>query len=93
VVRPTVLCKIVGVYQIAVHNRITGKESKSQVAIMQNIFYSKKISKIFDLKGSLRGRFAAQIQRSKGDSITDAQADKPTRPRKSESNEKLADDA
>lgn len=34
-----------------------------QVAVMQNIFYNRKISKIFDLKGSLRGRFAAlQLQ-------------------------------
>lgn len=56
---PTVLCKIVGVYQIGVHNRITGKRTMEQVAVMQNIFYNKKITKIFDLKGSLRGRFAA----------------------------------
>jgi hypothetical protein len=30
-----------------------------QVAVMQNMFYKKKISMIFDLKGSLRGRYAA----------------------------------
>jgi 1-phosphatidylinositol-3-phosphate 5-kinase len=58
--RPTALCKIVGVYQIGVHNKITGKRSMEQVAVMQNIFYKRRISKIFDLKGSLRGRFAAQ---------------------------------
>lgn len=57
---PTVLCKIVGVYQIGVHNKITGKRSMEQVAVMQNIFYKRRITKIFDLKGSLRGRFAAQ---------------------------------
>jgi hypothetical protein len=34
---------------------------------LQNIFYNKKITKIFDLKGSLRGRFAAQIQQSAKD--------------------------
>eukprot|EP00536_Pseudo-nitzschia_multiseries_P017405 jgi/Psemu1/248128/estExt_Genewise1.C_15360004 len=55
---PTVLCKIVGVYQIGYHNRVTGKRSMEQVAVMQNIFYNKKISKTFDLKGSLRGRSA-----------------------------------
>lgn len=38
-----------------------------QVAVMQNIFYNKKITKIFDLKGSLRGRFAAHAQNSKDD--------------------------
>lgn len=31
-----------------------------QVAVMQNIFYKRRITKIFDLKGSLRGRFASQ---------------------------------
>ena len=31
-----------------------------QVAVMQNIFYGRNISKIFDLKGSLRGRFTRQ---------------------------------
>lgn len=36
-----------------------------QVAVMQNIFYNRKITKIFDLKGSLRGRFAAHVQSSK----------------------------
>lgn len=38
-----------------------------QVAVMQNIFYQRKITKIFDLKGSLRGRFTAQ----KADDTTD----------------------
>jgi 1-phosphatidylinositol-3-phosphate 5-kinase len=32
---PTCLCKIVGVYQIGYHNRVTGKRSMEQVAIMQ----------------------------------------------------------
>jgi len=67
---PTVLCKIVGVYQIGYHNRVTGKRSMEQVAVMQNIFYNKKITKTFDLKGSLRGRFAAQIKSSYEDHDT-----------------------
>ena len=33
--RPTVLCKIVGVYQIGYHNRETGKRTMEQVAVMQ----------------------------------------------------------
>ena len=68
---PTVLCKIVGVYQIGYHNRLTGKRSMEQVAVMQNIFYHKNISRTFDLKGSLRGRFAAHIQRAKDESSVD----------------------
>jgi len=70
---PTVLCKIVGVYQIGVHNRVMGKRSMEQVAVMQNIFYNRKITKIFDLKGSLRGRFAANIQSNKDQDSSQAQ--------------------
>ena len=54
------LCKIVGVYQLGYHNRVTGKRTMEQVAVMQNIFYGRNITKIFDLKGSLRGRFTRQ---------------------------------
>jgi 1-phosphatidylinositol-3-phosphate 5-kinase len=68
--RPTVLCKIVGVYQIGVHNKVTGKRSMEQVAVMQNIFYKRRITKIFDLKGSLRGRFAAQKDEVSAESPT-----------------------
>jgi 1-phosphatidylinositol-3-phosphate 5-kinase len=63
---PTVLCKIVGVYQIGYHNRETGKRSMEQVAVMQNIFYGRRISKTFDLKGSLRGRFARHLHGGSG---------------------------
>lgn len=65
---PTVLCKIVGVYQIGIHNRLTGKRTMEQVAVMQNIFYNRKITRVFDLKGSLRGRFASHMQGNKEDS-------------------------
>ncbi|GMI55924.1 hypothetical protein ScalyP_jg1490 [Parmales sp. scaly parma] len=57
---PTVLCKVVGVYQVGYHNRVTGKKDMVQVAVMQNIFYGRKISKIFDLKGSTRGRYVGR---------------------------------
>ncbi len=39
-----------------------------QVAVMQNIFFGRKISKIFDLKGSLRGRFTRQLEKEKSSS-------------------------
>lgn len=35
---PTILCKIVGVYQIGYHNRATGKRTMEQVAVMQVTF-------------------------------------------------------
>ncbi|CAM9117073.1 unnamed protein product, partial [Discosporangium mesarthrocarpum] len=53
---PTVLCRIVGVYQIGYHNRVSGKKT-DQVVVMQNIFYGRNISLIFDLKGSSRSRY------------------------------------
>jgi 1-phosphatidylinositol-3-phosphate 5-kinase len=46
-----------------------------QVAVMQNIFYGKKISKVFDLKGSLRGRFARHLQ---GYKDSEAESDRKT---------------
>jgi hypothetical protein len=65
-----VLCKIVGVYQIGIQDKVLGKRSMEQVAVMQNIFYNRKITRIFDLKGSLRGRFAAHMRGTK-DETTD----------------------
>jgi hypothetical protein len=53
---PTVLCKILGVYQIGYHNRVTGRRSMEQIVVMPNIFYGRNVSYTFDLKGSLRGR-------------------------------------
>jgi hypothetical protein len=66
-----VLCKIVGVYQIGIQDKVLGKRSMEQVAVMQNIFYNRKITRIFDLKGSLRGRFAAHMRTSKDDATTE----------------------
>jgi hypothetical protein len=36
---PTTLCKILGVYQIGYHNRITGKKVMEQVVVMENLFF------------------------------------------------------
>lgn len=83
-VRPTVLCKIVGVYQIGVHNKVTGKRSMEQVAVMQNIFYKRRITRIFDLKGSLRGRYAAHKE--------EVSPDTPSRNKKRSNASKRTDD-
>ena len=42
-----------------------------QVAVMQNIFYNKKITRVFDLKGSLRGRFTTRVENAKDESQSD----------------------
>lgn len=45
-------------YQLAFKNNVTGKSLKQDVLVMENLFYDRKISRIFDLKGSLRSRYA-----------------------------------
>jgi len=53
----SVLVKIMGVYQIGYHNRTNGKRYMEQAVVMQNLFHERKITKIFDLKGSTRSRY------------------------------------
>ncbi|WVQ85092.1 hypothetical protein IAT38_007256 [Cryptococcus sp. DSM 104549] len=54
--RPTVLAKIYGFFKIGYHNAITGKYMKMNVLIMENLFYERRFTKIYDLKGSTRNR-------------------------------------
>jgi 1-phosphatidylinositol-3-phosphate 5-kinase len=53
---PTILGKIFGVFQVEVN--INGKDSSHFVVVMENVFYKKKLSKTYDLKGSTRNRKA-----------------------------------
>ncbi|CAM9285272.1 unnamed protein product, partial [Heterosigma akashiwo] len=54
---PSALVKILGVYQLGYHNRQTGKRCMEQAVVMQNLFYDRNITKVFDLKGSTRSRY------------------------------------
>jgi len=54
----TLLIKVLGVYQIGSHNRVNGKRIMEQVVVMQNLFHERLITKVFDLKGSTRSRYA-----------------------------------
>lgn len=54
--RPTLLCKIVGVYKVRYRNTVKGSSFNSNLLVMENLFYNKNISHIFDLKGSVRNR-------------------------------------
>ncbi|KAI3796112.1 hypothetical protein L1987_38776 [Smallanthus sonchifolius] len=54
---PTCLAKIVGIYQVNVKHLRGGKESKTIVMVMENLFYKKNISRVYDLKGSARSRY------------------------------------
>ncbi|KAI8907211.1 hypothetical protein EDD86DRAFT_192392 [Gorgonomyces haynaldii] len=53
---PTVLAKIFGFYRIGFKNPSTGKNMKMDLLVMENLFYERTISRIFDLKGSMRNR-------------------------------------
>ncbi|ORY98089.1 hypothetical protein BCR43DRAFT_260756 [Syncephalastrum racemosum] len=53
---PTVLAKIFGLYRIGYKNAATGKSMRMHILVMENLFYQRSPSKIFDLKGSMRNR-------------------------------------
>jgi len=52
---PTVLVKIFGVYKVGFTNGT--KSIKQDVVVMENLFYNKNVTRIFDLKGSTRSRY------------------------------------
>lgn len=58
---PSVLVKIFGFYQIQVKNTLPNAKSYTiDILIMENLFYDRKIDRIFDLKGSMRNRHVEQ---------------------------------
>ncbi|XP_072978233.1 putative 1-phosphatidylinositol-3-phosphate 5-kinase FAB1C [Typha angustifolia] len=54
---PTCLAKIVGLYQVVGKNLRGGRELKMDLMVMENLFFRRKISRVYDLKGSLRSRY------------------------------------
>lgn len=56
----TAIAKIFGFYQIHIRNPSTGKNFKMDFLIMENLFYNKNTTRIFDLKGSMRNRHVQQ---------------------------------
>ncbi|KAK0552680.1 Mitochondrial distribution and morphology protein 12 [Tilletia horrida] len=54
--RPTTLAKVFGCFRIGYRNPQTGKNMKLDCMVMENLFYGREVSKIFDLKGSTRNR-------------------------------------
>uniref|UniRef100_A0A804KDF4 1-phosphatidylinositol-3-phosphate 5-kinase n=1 Tax=Musa acuminata subsp. malaccensis TaxID=214687 RepID=A0A804KDF4_MUSAM len=51
----TCLAKIMGVYQV--QQNIGGKEIKTDLMVMENLLYGHKISRIYDLKGTVFSRY------------------------------------
>lgn len=58
--RPTTLTKIYGYFRIGFKNNHTGKGFKMDFLVMENLLYGRTATKIFDLKGSTRHRFAQE---------------------------------
>lgn len=53
---PSVIAKMLGFYQIIIKNPITGVEYNWYLLVMENLFYDRTPTRIFDLKGSMRNR-------------------------------------
>ncbi|KFK44391.1 hypothetical protein AALP_AA1G251400 [Arabis alpina] len=56
---PTCIAKILGIYQVSVKIPKGGKEMKKNLMVLENLFYNRTISRIYDLKGSKRARYIA----------------------------------
>ena len=53
---PSAIAKMLGFYQIIIKNPVTGVEFNWFVLVMENLFYDRSPTRIFDLKGSMRNR-------------------------------------
>lgn len=53
---PSVIAKMLGFFQVIIKNPATGTDVKLDLLITENLFYDRKASRIFDLKGSMRNR-------------------------------------
>ncbi|KAI8963609.1 hypothetical protein F5Y11DRAFT_364944 [Daldinia sp. FL1419] len=53
---PSVIAKMLGFFQIIIKNPFTNTEIKLDLLLMENLFYDRAPTRIFDLKGSMRNR-------------------------------------
>ncbi|KAL7001012.1 1-phosphatidylinositol-3-phosphate 5-kinase [Sarracenia purpurea var. burkii] len=56
---PTCLAKVLGIYQVTVKHLKGGKETKMDLMVTENLFFKRNISRVYDLKGSVRSRYNA----------------------------------
>ncbi|EPS70672.1 hypothetical protein M569_04087, partial [Genlisea aurea] len=54
---PTCLAKILGIYQVASKHVKGGKESKMDLLVIENLFFRRNMTRLYDLKGSTRSRY------------------------------------
>lgn len=67
--KPTALAKIFGIYRIGFRNHTTGAAMKQDLLIMENLFYRRILTKVFDLKGSVRNRLVSTSRRKEDDVV------------------------
>jgi 1-phosphatidylinositol-3-phosphate 5-kinase len=53
---PSAIAKMFGFYQVIIKNPVTGVEFNWFLLLMENLFYDRVPTRIFDLKGSMRNR-------------------------------------
>ncbi|KAI1634894.1 hypothetical protein F4809DRAFT_491523 [Biscogniauxia mediterranea] len=53
---PSVIAKMLGFFQVVIKNPVTNMEIKLDLLLMENLFYDRAPTRIFDLKGSMRNR-------------------------------------
>lgn len=53
---PSVIAKMLGFYQVIIKNPVTGVDFNWFLLVMENLFYDRSPTRIFDLKGSMRNR-------------------------------------
>jgi len=91
----SLLIKVLGVYQIGSHNRVSGRRTMDHVVVMENLFYDRAIAHAFDLKGSARSRYAqASFPAQEGSVLvaTSSVDSCPRQPRKPTNHQVLLDD-
>ncbi|KAF3909300.1 hypothetical protein ABW20_dc0108148 [Dactylellina cionopaga] len=57
---PTAIAKMLGFFTIYIKNSDTGTELRWDLLVMENLFYDRKMSRTFDLKGSMRNRYVQE---------------------------------
>ncbi|RLN87624.1 hypothetical protein BBJ28_00005258 [Nothophytophthora sp. Chile5] len=58
--RASLLSKTVGLFQTTMTRKDSGQKLVHYICVMENAFYQKQLTRIYDLKGSSRNRFAKQ---------------------------------
>ncbi|KAL9246272.1 hypothetical protein vseg_019828 [Gypsophila vaccaria] len=54
---PTCLAKVLGIFQVTIKNLKGGRDTRMDLMVMENLFFNRRISRVYDLKGSLRSRY------------------------------------